>query len=65
MIEVDHGMGLVTRYAHLARTLVREGDKVVRGTLVGQVGCSGRCSGPHLHYEVIYNGQRVNPLKFL
>ena len=65
MVEIDHGMGLVTRYAHLARAMVKEGDKVVRGTEVGQAGCSGRCSGPHLHYEVIYNGQHVNPLKFL
>lgn len=65
MVEIDHGMGLITRYAHLARAMVKEGDKVVRGTEVGQTGCSGRCSGPHLHYEVIYNGQHVNPLKFL
>jgi len=65
MVEIDHGMGLVTRYAHLARALVKEGDRVQRGTEVGQVGCSGRCSGPHLHYEVIYNGQHVNPFKFL
>ena len=65
MAEIDHGMGLITRYAHLARAMVKEGDKVVRGTEVGQAGCSGRCSGPHLHYEVIYNGQHVNPLKFL
>ncbi len=65
MVEIDHGMGLITRYAHLARAMVKEGDKVVRGTEVGQAGCSGRCSGPHLHYEVMYNGQHVNPLKFL
>ncbi len=65
MVEIDHGMGLITRYAHLARALVKEGDRVVRGTELAQVGCSGRCSGPHLHYEVIYNGQHVNPLKFL
>jgi murein DD-endopeptidase MepM/ murein hydrolase activator NlpD len=65
MVEIDHGMGLVTRYAHLARTMVKEGDRVERGTEVGQVGCSGRCTGSHLHYEVIYNGQHVNPLKFL
>jgi murein DD-endopeptidase MepM/ murein hydrolase activator NlpD len=65
MVEIDHGMGLVTRYGHLARASVKEGDKVVRGTEIGQTGCSGRCSGPHLHYEVIFNGQHVNPLKFL
>lgn len=65
MVEIDHGNGLVTRYAHLARAMVKEGDKVVRGTEIGQAGCSGRCSGPHLHYEVMFNGQHVNPLKFL
>jgi murein DD-endopeptidase MepM/ murein hydrolase activator NlpD len=65
MVEIDHGMGLITRYAHLARALVKEGDKVSRGTLIGQLGCSGRCSGPHVHYEVIYNGQHINPQKYL
>src|SRR5437764_3851444 len=40
MVEIDHGMGLVTRYGHLARTMVKEGDKVVRGTVIGQLGCS-------------------------
>ncbi len=65
MVEIDHGMGLITRYGHMARIQVNEGDKVVRGTVLGQLGCSGRCSGPHVHYEVINNGQHVNPLKFL
>lgn len=65
MVEVDHGMGLITRYGHMSRVNVNPGDKVVRGTVLGQVGCSGRCSGPHVHYEVISNGQHVNPLKFL
>jgi len=65
MVEIDHGMGLVTRYGHMARINVKEGDKVVRGSVLGQLGCSGRCSGPHVHYEVLSNGQHVNPLKFL
>ena len=65
MVEIDHGMGLVTRFGHMARINVKEGDKVVRGTVLGQLGCSGRCSGPHVHYEVLNNGQHVNPLKFL
>jgi len=65
MVEIDHGMGLVTRFGHMARINVKEGDKVVRGTVLGQLGCSGRCTGPHVHYEVINNGQHVNPLKFL
>jgi murein DD-endopeptidase MepM/ murein hydrolase activator NlpD len=65
MIEIDHGMGLVTRYGHMARISVKDGDKVIRGTVLGQLGCSGRCSGPHVHYEVLYNGKPLNPLKFL
>ncbi len=65
MVEIDHGMGLTTRYAHMARITVREGDKVQRGTAIGQLGCSGRCSGPHVHYEVLLNGKAINPLKFL
>ncbi|MBL8630047.1 MAG: M23 family metallopeptidase [Rhodospirillaceae bacterium] len=65
MVEIDHGMGLTTRYAHLARVLVKEGDKVQRGGVIGQLGCSGRCSGPHVHYEVLHNGKAINPLKFL
>ncbi len=65
MVEIDHGMGVVTRYGHMSRVNVEEGDKVVRGTIIGQVGCSGRCTGPHVHYEVLNNGQHVNPLKFL
>jgi len=65
LVEIDHGMGLLTRYGHLNRINVREGDHVVRGTIVGQLGCSGRCSGPHVHYEVVVNGRPVNPLKFL
>ena len=65
MVEIDHGMGLLTRYGHMARINVQEGDKVERGTVLGQIGCSGRCTGPHVHYEVISNGQQVNPLKFM
>ncbi|MGE4064872.1 MAG: peptidoglycan DD-metalloendopeptidase family protein [Rhodospirillaceae bacterium] len=65
MVEIDHGMGLVTRYGHMSRILVKKGDVVKRGTIIGQLGCSGRCSGPHVHYEVVNNGRPVNPLKFL
>jgi len=65
LVEVDHGMGLVTRYGHMNRILVKEGDHVVRGTVLGQLGCSGRCSGPHVHFEVLVNGKPVNPMKFL
>ena len=65
MVEIDHGMGLITRYGHMSRILVKVGDVVKRGDNIGQIGCSGRCSGPHVHYEVQVNGRPVNPLKFL
>ncbi|MDX2143955.1 MAG: peptidoglycan DD-metalloendopeptidase family protein [Rhodospirillaceae bacterium] len=65
LVVVDHGMGLVTKYGHLSRILVKVGDKVSRGSVLGQLGCSGRCSGPHVHYEVLHNGKPINPLKFL
>ena len=56
---VGQGIGLITDI------IVKEGDHVTRGTVLGQLGCSGRCSGPHVHYEVLVNGKPVNPLKFL
>jgi len=65
MVEIDHGMGLVTRFAHMWKIAVKKGDAVVRGTVLGQQGCSGRCVGEHVHYEVIHNGKHLNPLKFL
>ena len=54
--------GVTTRRLHEA---VKKGDLVKRGAIIGQLGCSGRCSGPHVHYEVLNNGRPVNPLKFL
>ena len=60
-IMLDHGFGYKTRYAHLNSVSVIEGMKVKRGDRIGEVGQSGRASGPHLHYEVIYKGDRVNP----
>lgn len=65
LVVVDHGMGLITRYGHMSRILVKVGDTVVRGAALGQIGCSGRCTGPHVHYEVHHNGKPINPLKFL
>ncbi len=65
MVEVDHGHGLTTRYAHLSKILVAEGDKVKAGDVVGRVGSTGRSTGPHLHYEVRRNGEPLNPLKFI
>lgn len=65
MVEIDHGKGLTTRYAHLSRIDVAKGDKVEVGDVVGRVGSTGRSTGPHLHYEVRRNGEPLNPLKFI
>jgi murein DD-endopeptidase MepM/ murein hydrolase activator NlpD len=65
MLEIDHGNGLVTRYAHCSTLLVKEGDLVVRGQKVAAVGSTGRATGPHLHFEVRLNGAPQNPARFL
>jgi murein DD-endopeptidase MepM/ murein hydrolase activator NlpD len=65
MVEVDHGGGLTTRYAHLSKIETTVGQQIARGQLVGRVGSTGRSTGPHLHYEVRINGESVNPLAYL
>ncbi len=65
MVEVDHGMGLRTRYAHLSKSLVAVGQHVSRGATIGFVGETGRTTGPHLHYEVRMADQATNPMKFI
>ena len=65
LIEIDHGMGLHTRYAHLSRVLVSVGDRVTRGKPIGLLGETGRTTGPHLHYEVRVDGDPTNPMKFI
>ncbi len=65
MIEIDHGNGLVSRYAHCSSLLVKEGDLVVRGQRIARVGTTGRSTGPHLHFEVRLNGVPQNPARFL
>jgi len=65
MIEINHGNGLVSRYAHTSQMLVKAGDLVVRGQKVGTVGSTGRSTGPHLHFEVRLNGIPQNPARFL
>jgi murein DD-endopeptidase MepM/ murein hydrolase activator NlpD len=64
MIEIEHGHGYVSRYAHLRRAGVREGQLVFRGSKIGEVGETGLADGPHLHYEVLLNGQPRNPLNY-
>ncbi len=62
MVEIDHGAGLRTRYGHLARLLVARGVRIGQGAIVGQMGSTGRSTGPHLHFEVRRDGQAVDPL---
>ena len=64
-VEVDHGFGYVTRYAHLSRIDVEEGQQVSRGDCIGLSGRSGRITGPHLHYEVLYRKDYVNPALYM
>lgn len=64
-ITIDHGFGYKTIYAHLNSVKVIEGMKVKRGDCIADSGKSGRSSGPHLHYEVVYKGQKVNPANYL
>lgn len=65
MVEVDHGYGIITRYGHNSKNLVKTGDRVKRGEVIALVGNTGRSTGPHSHYEVILNGVPVNPLRYI
>jgi len=65
VIEIDHGNGLMTRYAHMSRFTARAGDKVDAGAVIGAIGNTGRSTGPHLHFEVRINDRPVNPRPFL
>lgn len=65
MLEIDHGNGLVSRYGHASKRLVKEGDVVLRGQKIGEVGSTGRSTGPHLHFEVLLNGAPQNPTRYL
>ena len=65
LVEINHGDGYVTRYAHNERTLVKVGETVKRGEAVALMGSTGRSTGPHVHFEVIRNGRQVDPLSFI
>lgn len=64
-VEVDHGSGMVTRYAHMSRFDAKPGAKVTAGEIIGRIGSTGRSTGPHLHFEVRINDRAVNPRPFL
>ncbi len=64
-IEIDHGLGVRTRYAHLRKVLVKTGDKVEFRHKIGLLGSSGRSNGPHVHYEILVDGKPVDPKKFI
>ena len=63
-IRIDHGFGYVSLYAHLTKYNVRRGQKVKRGDIIGYVGNTGRSAGPHLHYEILKDNKKINPLNF-
>jgi len=65
VIEVRHAEDYVTRYAHLRKRIVSEGDRIERGTPLGEVGSTGRSTGPHLHYEMFRNGRLINPIQII
>ena len=64
-IIIDHGNGYQTLYAHLSRISVSVGQTVNRGDVIGNMGCTGRCTGTHLHFEIRSGGSLLNPLSFL
>ncbi len=63
-VDIDHGNGYESKYAHMMRLSVIEGDEVKRGQILGYTGNSGMSTGPHLHYEIKYNGEKIDPLDF-
>jgi murein DD-endopeptidase MepM/ murein hydrolase activator NlpD len=65
LVEITHGNGYVTRYGHNEKLLVAVGDIVKKGQQIAVLGSTGRSTGPHVHYEVVHNGQQVNPSKYL
>jgi hypothetical protein len=65
LVEVNHGNGYITRYAHAARVLVSVGDEVERGQAVAVVGSTGRSTGPHVHFELLKDGRQIDPMAFV
>jgi murein DD-endopeptidase MepM/ murein hydrolase activator NlpD len=65
VVEISHGSGFVTRFAHMQRRLVQKGQRVTRGDVIGRVGSTGRSTFSHLHYEIEQGGERVDPMRFV
>jgi murein DD-endopeptidase MepM/ murein hydrolase activator NlpD len=65
MVEIDHGNGITTRYGHLSKILVKPGQVVSKGTIIGRAGSTGRSTGPHLHYEVRIDGSAIDPMRYI
>lgn len=65
MVEIDHGKGITTRYGHMSAILVKVGDRIEPGDVIGRAGSTGRSTGPHIHYEVRRNDQAIDPMHFL
>lgn len=65
VIEIDHGFGITTRFAHASKLLAKRGQRVERGQLIAEVGSTGLATGPHLHYEVHVNGKPVDPMRYV
>jgi len=64
-VDIDHGFGFKTKYAHMSKILVKRGQKVKRGDIIGEVGTTGTSTGNHLHYEVMKNKQKIDPVKWV
>jgi len=64
-IQIDHGNGVISLYGHASKLVVKEGDRVEAGQVIGHIGDTGFSTGPHLHFEILINGQRTNPIPFM
>ena len=65
MVEIDHGNGFKTKYGHMNAIYVKQGQVIAQGQTIGEVGNTGRSTGPHLHYEVLYDGANLDPMVFI